>query len=163
MRSQVLVLSSGFLIKPEIYGKFGFIFIWYFNRFKSWINLHLTLISKTLFPLFQNTQSMASQSPNKLSPPNGQSRRKSINGRFVLGIDVGTTSVKVCLVNVDTGEVSHKFVKDTLATAAKDLPNADLQVQSKFSFNWFILKVTKSQKQISLFPILKKEHENILP
>ena len=60
---------------------------------------------------------------------------QSINGRFVLGIDVGTTSVKVCLVNVDTGEVSHKFVKDTLATAAKDLPNADLQVQSKFSFN----------------------------
>ena len=78
---------------------------------------------------------MASLSPNKRSPPNGQSRRKSINGRFVLGIDVGTTSVKVCLVNVDTGEVSHKFVKDTLATAAKDLPNADLQVQSKFSFN----------------------------
>ena len=106
---------------------------------------------------------MASQSPNKLSPPNGQSRRKSINGRFVLGIDVGTTSVKVCLVNVDTGEVSHKFVKDTLATAAKDLPNADLQVQSKFSFNLFIPKIRKSQKQISLFPILKKEHENILP
>ena len=84
---------------------------------------------------FSETQSMASLSPNKRSPPNGQSRRKSINGRFVLGIDVGTTSVKVCLVNVDTGEVSHKFVKDTLATAAKDLPNADLQVQSKFLFN----------------------------
>lgn len=74
---------------------------------------------------------MASQSPNKLSPPNGQSRRKSVTGRFVLGIDVGTTSVKVCLVNVDTGEVSHKFVKDTLATAAKDLPNADLQDAGK--------------------------------
>ena len=92
------------------------------------VELVCTLISKTLFPFFSETQSMASQSPNKLSPPNGQSRRKSINGRFVLGIDVGTTSVKVCLVNVDTGEVSHKFVKDTLATAAKDLPNADLQV-----------------------------------
>lgn len=56
------------------------------------------------------------------------SRRKSLNGRFVLGIDVGTTSVKVCLVNVDTKEVSHKFVKDTLAGMAKDVPNADLQV-----------------------------------
>ena len=68
---------------------------------------------------------MASLSPNKTN----LSKRKSINGRFVLGIDVGTTSVKVCLVNIDTREVSHKFVKDTLASAAKDLPNADLQVQ----------------------------------
>ena len=113
---------------------------------------------------------MASQSQNKLSPPNGQSRRKSITGRFVLGIDVGTTSVKVCLVNVDTGEVSHKFVKDTLATAAKDLPNADLQVQSKVSFNRFILKVRKSQKQIFTNKILpyrlkrlnKKKSHNII-
>ena len=74
---------------------------------------------------------MASLSPNKTaSQTNQPHQRKNVTGRFVLGIDVGTTSVKVCLVNIDTGEVSHKFVKDTLASAAKDLPNADLQVQS---------------------------------
>ena len=69
---------------------------------------------------------MASVSPNKTASQSNQ--RKNVTGRFVLGIDVGTTSVKVCLVNIDSGEVSHKFVKDTLASAAKDLPNADLQV-----------------------------------
>lgn len=66
------------------------------------------------------------------SPTKGHqqvSRRKSLTARFVLGIDVGTTSVKVCLVNVETQEVSHKFVKDTLASMAKDVPTADLQVR----------------------------------
>ena len=59
------------------------------------------------------------------------SRRKSLSGHFVLGIDVGTTSVKVCLVNVETKEVSHKFVKDTLAGLPKDVPAADLQVKNR--------------------------------
>ena len=36
--------------------------------------------------------------------------RKGLSGNYILGIDVGTTSVKVCLVNVETKEVSHKFV-----------------------------------------------------
>ena len=57
--------------------------------------------------------------------------RKSLSGHYILGIDVGTTSVKVCLVNVETREVSHKFVKDTLAAVAKDVPPADLQDASK--------------------------------
>ena len=57
-------------------------------------------------------------------------RRKSVSkaSHFVLGIDVGTTSVKVCLVDIDSKEVSHKFVKDTLAAMPKDVPQADLQV-----------------------------------
>ena len=63
------------------------------------------------------------------------SRRKSLSGHFVLGIDVGTTSVKVCLVNVETKEVSHKFVKDTLAGLPKDVPNADLQVNKPINRN----------------------------
>ena len=55
---------------------------------------------------------MALLSPNKTaSQTNQPHQRKNVTGRFVLGIDVGTTSVKVCLVNIDTGEVSHKFVK----------------------------------------------------
>ena len=55
--------------------------------------------------------------------------RKGLSGHYILGIDVGTTSVKVCLVNVETKDVSHKFVKDTLAGMAKDVPTADLQVR----------------------------------
>ena len=59
-------------------------------------------------------------------------RRKSVSkaSHFVLGIDVGTTSVKVCLVDIDSKEVSHKFVKDTLAAMPKDVPQADLQVST---------------------------------
>ena len=58
---------------------------------------------------------------------NPEPRRKSVTGHFVLGIDVGTTSVKVCLVNVETNEAVHKFVKDTMASLPKDVPTADLQ------------------------------------
>ena len=53
---------------------------------------------------------------------------KRSTSQFVLGIDVGTTSVKVCLVDTQSKEVSHKFVKDTLAAMPKDVPQADLQV-----------------------------------
>ena len=67
---------------------------------------------------------------NMASPSKTTSKRKSFSGRrYVLGIDVGTTSVKVCIVNVDTKEVSHKFGKDTLAIMARDVPTADLQVR----------------------------------
>ena len=47
----------------------------------------------------------------------------------------GTTSVKVCLVDTQSKEVSHKFVKDTLAAMPKDVPQADLQVHTPKS--WF--------------------------
>ena len=55
---------------------------------------------------------------------------KRSTSQFVLGIDVGTTSVKVCLVDTQSKEVSHKFVKDTLAAMPKDVPQADLQVHT---------------------------------
>ena len=50
----------------------------------------------------------------------------------ILGIDVGTTSVKICLVDINSKEVLQKFVKDTLGNMPKDVPQADLQVR-KFS------------------------------
>lgn len=62
------------------------------------------------------------------SKRNGSAKK---NAHYVLGIDVGTTSVKVCLVNTDSKEVSHKFVKDTLARTAADVPGADLQDMGK--------------------------------
>jgi len=46
------------------------------------------------------------------------SRRDSIHcgsSSYVLGIDVGTTSVKVCLLNTLTREVCKKHIKDTLS------------------------------------------------
>ena len=64
-----------------------------------------------------------------MSDTKSPSGRKGLSGNYILGIDVGTTSVKVCLVNVETKDVSHKFVKDTLAGMAKDVPTADLQVR----------------------------------
>lgn len=64
-----------------------------------------------------------------MTSPSKSHRNTPKNCNFVLGIDVGTTSVKVCLVNIDTLEASHKFVKDTLASTAKDVPTADLQVR----------------------------------
>lgn len=50
------------------------------------------------------------------------SRRNSCTSSttFVLGIDVGTTSVKVCLINVQSREVIVKNVKDTLASDGSD-------------------------------------------
>ena len=50
------------------------------------------------------------------------------NNQYVLGIDVGTTSVKICLVDINSKEVLQKFVKDTLGNMPKDVPQADLQV-----------------------------------
>lgn len=43
------------------------------------------------------------------------------NSSFVLGIDVGTTSVKVCLLNSLTREVNVKHIKDTLSSTPSEL------------------------------------------
>lgn len=32
---------------------------------------------------------------------------------YTLGIDIGTTSVKVCILNVQTGDIAAQHVKDT--------------------------------------------------
>lgn len=48
------------------------------------------------------------------------SRRESVQGNYVLGIDIGTTSVKVCLLNSVTREIIIKNVKDTLAARGGD-------------------------------------------
>ena len=66
-----------------------------------------------------------------MASPKTEVRGRSVSGQFILGIDIGTTSVKVCLLNIENGEVSHKFCKDTLAGKPKDIPSADLQVPIK--------------------------------
>ena len=65
-----------------------------------------------------------------MSSVSDSSSKRSSSSQFVLGIDVGTTSVKVCLVDTQSKEISQKFVKDTLAAMPKDVPQADLQVST---------------------------------
>ena len=85
-------------------------------------------------------------------------RRKSVSkaSHFVLGIDVGTTSVKVCLVDIDSKEVSHKFVKDTLAAMPKDVPQADLQVSTSTVWkmqNFTLIDFSQNFREINFFTI----------
>ena len=69
-----------------------------------------------------------SPTPNKLVRQRS-GNKKPASTKYILGIDVGTTSVKLCLLEQKSGEVSDKFVKDTLAGAASDCgPAGDLQV-----------------------------------
>jgi activator of 2-hydroxyglutaryl-CoA dehydratase len=70
-----------------------------------------------------------SPTPNKLVRQRSGGK-KSGASKFILGIDVGTTSVKICLVDQKSGEATDKFVKDTLAGAASDCgTSGDLQVR----------------------------------
>ncbi|KAG5866199.1 hypothetical protein JTB14_031869 [Gonioctena quinquepunctata] len=39
---------------------------------------------------------------------------------YVLGIDIGTTSVKVCILNTKTREVEARQLKDTLSNIPSD-------------------------------------------
>ena len=73
-----------------------------------------------------------SPTPSKLVRQRSGGKKSAGSGtsKYILGIDVGTTSVKLCLVDQKTGEASDKFVKDTLAGAASDCgPVGDLQVR----------------------------------
>lgn len=54
------------------------------------------------------------RSSNVPSPPGSQAS-------YILGIDVGTTSVKVCLLNSVTRDVCLKNIKDTMADIPSDL------------------------------------------
>lgn len=40
---------------------------------------------------------------------------------YIMGIDIGTTSVKVCLINSSNREVIHKNIKDTMAGVPSEL------------------------------------------
>ena len=75
------------------------------------------------------SSSSSSPTPNKLVRERSNGGKKSSGSKYILGIDVGTTSVKISLVDAKTGEAVDKFVKDTLAGAASDCgPAGDLQV-----------------------------------
>ena len=76
------------------------------------------------------SSSSSSPTPSKLVRERSNGGKKSSCGsKYILGIDVGTTSVKISLVDAKTGEAVDKFVKDTLAGAASDCgPAGDLQV-----------------------------------
>ena len=75
------------------------------------------------------SSSSSSPTPNKLVRERSNGGKKSSGSKYILGIDVGTTSVKISLVDAKTGEAVDKFVKDTLAGAASDYGSAgDLQV-----------------------------------
>lgn len=39
---------------------------------------------------------------------------------YILGIDIGTTSVKVCIVNIKTSEVAAQHLKDTQSNIPSD-------------------------------------------
>jgi activator of 2-hydroxyglutaryl-CoA dehydratase len=76
-----------------------------------------------------STPSSSSPTPNKLVRQRSAGK-KSGSTKYILGIDIGTTSVKISLVDQKTGEAGDKFVKDTLAGAASDCgPAGDLQVR----------------------------------
>ncbi len=80
------------------------------------------------------SSSSSSPTPSKLVRQRSNGGKKSSGAKYILGIDVGTTSVKISLVDAKTGEAVDKFVKDTLAGAASDCgPAGDLQV-------YFLLK-----------------------
>lgn len=75
-----------------------------------------------------STSPTPTPTPNKLVRQRSAGKKVSTS-KYILGIDVGTTSVKLCLLDQKSGEVSDKFVKDTLAGAASDCgPAGDLQV-----------------------------------
>ena len=75
-----------------------------------------------------SSSTSSSPTPSKLVRQRSAGKKGSTS-KYILGIDVGTTSVKLSLVEQKSGEVSDKFVKDTLAGAASDCgPAGDLQV-----------------------------------
>jgi len=67
---------------------------------------------------------------------------------YIMGIDVGTTSVKVCLINSSTRDVSLKNIKDTMAGIPSELgASGDKQDVSKIysALHSCISKIPKDQ------------------
>ncbi|XP_072382089.1 sedoheptulokinase-like [Diabrotica undecimpunctata] len=69
-------------------------------------------------------------------------------GKHILGIDIGTTSVKVCIVNEDTHDVEVQHVKDTQSNIPSDTgPGGNKQDVSKI-VSALNLCVSKLPKQL---------------
>lgn len=70
--------------------------------------------------------------------------------QYTLGIDIGTTSVKVCIVNTATSEVEAQHVKDTQSNIPSDTgPGGNKQDVPKIisALNLCVSKLPKQQLQ----------------
>lgn len=67
---------------------------------------------------------------------------------YILGVDIGTTSVKVCIVNTKTNEVVAQHVKDTQSNIPSDIgPGGNKQDVPKI-ISALNLCVSKLPKQL---------------
>ena len=91
----------------------------------------------------------AAVSPN-LSQAERSSRRRAIDmAGYTLGVDLGTTSVKVCLVNQADQSVSDLHVKESSAYTPSDADNGDQQNPSRIYSALYacLAKVPKSKME----------------
>jgi len=71
------------------------------------------------FPNFNLYRIKNQNMSRRHSSASTSSKEKLIS--YIMGIDIGTTSVKVCLINSSTKEVIQKNIKDTMATVPSEL------------------------------------------
>jgi len=72
----------------------------------------------------------------------------SVTATYILGVDIGTTSVKVCLINSVTRDVCLKNIKDTMANIPSELGAlGDKQEVSKIysTLHACVAKISKDQ------------------
>lgn len=80
---------------------------------------------------------------------------RKVMGKYNLGIDIGTTSVKVCIVNTETNEVDAQHIKETQSNIPSDTgPGGNKQDVTKIisALNLCVSKLPKQLLQeVNLF------------